>query len=133
MITWRWIGRTVLPAIHEMQLAGHGGGAGLCDGNLLETALAKPENLTAYGEPDTAALAATYGYGTSRNHAFIDGDKLTALLAAELFLQFNGWRLVVGDAHCVLTMLAVTTGDIAEDAFTDLLRRHSHKKSQRGL
>ena len=127
MTTWRCIDRTVLPATHEMQLAGHGGGAGLCDGNLLETALAKPENLTAYGEPDTAALAAAYGYGISRNHAFIDGNKRTALLAAELLLQLNGWRLVVGDAHCVLTMLAVTTGDIAEDAFTDWLQHHSHK------
>ena len=127
MTTWRCIDRTVLPATHEMQLAGHGGGAGLCDGNLLETALAKPENLTAYGDPDAAALAAAYCYGISRNHAFIDGNKRTALLAAELLLQLNGWRLVVGDAHCVLTMLAVTTGDIAEDAFTDWLQHHSHK------
>ena len=95
MATWRCVDRTALPATHEMQLAGHGGGAGLCDGNLLETALAKPGNLTAYGDPDTAALAAAYGYGTSRNHAFIDGNKRTALLAAELLLQLNGWRLLL--------------------------------------
>ena len=128
MTTWRWIDRAVLIAIHDMQLAEHGGGAGLRDGNLLESALAKPENLAAYGDPDAAALAAAYGYGISRNHAFIDGNKRTALVAAELFLQLNGWRLVVDDADCVLTMLAVATGDITEDAFADWLRLHAHKK-----
>ena len=127
MTTWRWIDRTVLIAIHDMQLAEHGGGAGLRDGNLLESALAKPENLAAYGEPDAAALAAAYGYGISRNHAFIDGNKRTALVAAELFLQLNGWRLEVDDADCVLTMLAVATGDISEDAFADWLRLHVQK------
>jgi death-on-curing protein len=128
MTAWRWIDRAVLIAIHDMQLAEHGGGAGLRDGNLLESALAKPENLAAYGEPDAAALAAAYGYGISRNHAFIDGNKRTALVATELFLQLNGWRLVVDDADCVLTMLAVATGDITEDAFADWLRLHVHKK-----
>ena len=128
MTTWRWIDRTVLIAIHDMQLAEHGGGAGLRDGNLLESALAKPENLAAYGEPDAAALAAAYGYGISRNHAFIDGNKRTALVAAELFLQLNGWQLIVDDADCVLTMLAVATGDISEDAFADWLRLHVQKK-----
>ena len=128
MTTWRWIDRTVLIAIHDMQLAEHGGGAGLRDGNLLESAVAKPENLAAYGNPDAAALAAAHGYGISRNHAFIDGNKRTALVAAELFLQLNGWRLVVDDADCVLTMLAAATGDITEDAFADWLRLHAHKK-----
>ena len=128
MTAWRWIDRAVLIAIHDMQLAEHGGGTGLRDGNLLESALAKPENLAAYGDPDAAALAAAYGYGISRNHAFIDGNKRTALVAAELFLQLNGWRLVVDDADCVLTMLAVATGDMTEDAFADWLRLHAHKK-----
>ena len=131
MTTWRWIDRTVLIAIHDMQLAEHGGGAGLRDGNLLESALSKPENLAAYGDPDGAALAAAYGYGISRNHAFIDGNKRTALVAAELFLQLNGWRLDADDADCVLTMLAVATGDITEDAFADWLRLHAHKKLEK--
>ena len=90
MTTWRWIDRTVLIAIHDMQLAEHGGGAGLRDGNLLESSLAEPENLAAYGSPDAAALAAAYGCGISRNDAFIDGNKRTALVAAELFLLLNG-------------------------------------------
>ena len=128
MTVWRWIDRAVLIAIHDMQLAEHDGGAGLRDGNLLESALAKPENLAAYGNPDVAALAAAYGYGIARNHAFIDGNKRTALVAAELFLQLNGWQLVVGDADCVLTMLAVASGDITEDAFADWLRLHTQKK-----
>ena len=128
MTAWRWIDRTVLIAIHDMQLAEHGGGAGLRDGNLLESALAKPENLAAYGNPDAAALAAAYGYGISRNHAFIDGNKRTALVATELFLQLNAWRLEVNDADCVMTMLAVATGDITEVAFVDWLRLHAHKK-----
>ena len=128
MTVWRWIDRAVLIAIHDMQLAEHGGDAGLRDGNLLESALAKPENLAAYGDPDAAALAAAYGYGISRNHAFIDGNKRTALVAAELFLQLNGWRLEVDDADCVLTMLAVAAGDFTEDAFADWLRLHAHKK-----
>ena len=128
MTVLRWIDRTVLIAIHDMQLAEHGGGTGLRDGNLLESALAKPENLAAHGNPDAAALAAAYGYGISRNHAFIDGNKRTALVAAELFLQLNGWRLVVDDSDCVLTMLAVATGDITKDAFADWLRAHLHKK-----
>ena len=96
-----------------------------CDG---DTALAKPENLAAYGNPDAAALAAAYGYGISRNHAVIDGNKRTALVAAELFLQLNGWRLVVDDADCVFTMLAVAAGEITEDAFADWLRLHAHQK-----
>ena len=128
MSQWRWIDRRVLIAIHDMQLAEHGGGAGPRDDNLLESALAKPHNLAAYGKPNVAALAAAYGYGISRNHAFIDGNKRTGLVAAELFLGSNGYRLVVGDADCVLTMLAVASGDITEDEFAAWLRQNIVKK-----
>jgi len=124
-MAWRWIDRAVLIAVHEMQLAEHGGGAGLRDAALLESALARPLNLASYGEPDAAALAAAYGYGIARNHAFIDGNKRTALVAAELFLRLNGWQLVVTDADCVLTMLAVATGELTEIEFADWLRAHA--------
>lgn len=124
MTTRRWIDRTVLIAIHDVQLAEHGDGTGLRDGHLLEFALAKPANLAAYGDPDAAALAASYGYSMPRNHAFIDGNKRTALVAAKLFLQLNDWRLKVDDADCVHTMLAVAKSDITEDAFADWLRLH---------
>ena len=130
MTAWRWIDRAVLIAIHDMQLAEHGGGAGLRDGNLLEDTLVKPENLAASGNPDVAVLAAAYGYGygISRNHAFIKRKKRTALVAAELFLQLNGWWLGVDDADCVLAMLAIATGDTTQNAFAGWLHLHAHKK-----
>ena len=125
MSAWRWLDRAVLIAVHEMQLAEHGGGAGLRDAALLESALAKPLNLQAYGEPDACALAAAYGYGIARNHAFIDGNKRTAFVAVELFLRLNGWQLVATDADCVLTTLALAAGDITESEFADWLRAHA--------
>lgn len=129
MKAWRWIDRAVLIAVHEMQLAEHGGGAGFRDAALLESALAKPLNLASYGEPDAAALAAAYGYGIARNHAFIDGNKRTALVASELFLKLNGWQLVASDAECVLTMLAVAAGDLTEEKFAAWLRTHAAPRS----
>ena len=128
MTAWKWINRAVLIAVHDMQLAEHGGGAGLRDNNLLESALAKPQNLAAYGAPDAAALAAAYGYGISRNHAFVDGNKRCGLVAAELFLGLNGWQLLVTDSDCVLTMLAVAAGDITEEEFATWIRAHANKK-----
>lgn len=125
MSTWRWLDRAVLIAVHEMQLAEHGGGAELRDAALLDSALAKQLNLEAYGEPDACALAAAYGYGIARNHAFIDGNKRTAFVTVELFLRLNGWQLTASDAECVLTMLAVATGDITESEFADWLRAHA--------
>ena len=125
MSAWRWLDRTVLIAVHEMQLAEHGGGAGLRDAALLESALAKPLNLQAYGEPDACALAAAYGYGIARNHAFIEGNKRTAFVAVELFLRLNGWQLTASDAECVLTMVALAAGDITESEFADWLRAHA--------
>ena len=108
-----------------MQLAEHGGGAGLRDLALLESVLGRPLNLAAYGEPDACALAAAYGCGIARNHALIDGNKRTAFVAAELFLRLNGWRLAASDADCVLTMLAVATGDLTESDFAAWMRAHA--------
>lgn len=125
MTAWVWIARPVILAIHDMQLAEHGGGAGIRDVNLLESALARPVNLAAYGEPDAPALAAAYGYGISRNHAFIDGNKRTGFVAAELFLRLNGFELMAEDGDCVLTMLAVAAGDVSEEEFASWLRAHT--------
>ena len=124
---WVWLDRAVILAVHDMQLAEHGGGAGVRDAGLLDSALGKPLQLQAYGEPppDAAALAASYGYGISRNHPFIDGNKRTGYVAAELFLRLNGWRLNADDASCVVTMLAVAAGDITEEAFAAWLRAHA--------
>ena len=124
---WVWLDRAVILAIHDMQLAEHGGGAGVRDAGLLDSALGKPLQLQAYGDPppDAAALAAAYGYGISRNHPFIDGNKRTGFVAAELFLRLNGQVLYADDASCVLTMLAVAAGDITEEAFAAWLREHA--------
>ncbi len=120
--TWVWIDPSVILAVHEEQLAEHGGGAGVRDVGLMESALAKPVNLAAYGEPDAADLAAAYGFGLARNHPFVDGNKRTAFVAVELFLALNGWVLNASDADCVLTMLALAAGEIDEPTFAAWLR-----------
>ena len=123
---WVWLDRAVILAVHDMQLAEHGGGAGVRDAGLLDSALGKPLQLQAYGEPppDAAALAAAYGYGISRNHPFIDGNKRTGFVAAQLFLRLNGHRIQAPHVDCVLTTLSLAASDIDEAAFADWLRRH---------
>ncbi|MFM1909253.1 MAG: hypothetical protein RLZZ591_2930 [Pseudomonadota bacterium] len=123
--TWVWLNPALIYAVHEEQLAEHGGGAGLRDANLLSSALARPEQLAAYGTPDVADLAAAYGYGISRNHPFVDGNKRTAFVATELFLALNGFELVANDVECVMNMLDVAAGDIEEAAFAQWIRQHS--------
>jgi death on curing protein len=129
MKRWVWLQKAVVLAIHEDQLTEHGGGVGVRDAGLLESALARPENLAAYGKPDVADLAAAYGYGISRNHAFIDGNKRTGFVAVELFLEINGNELVASDADCVMTMLAIASGDITESQFAAWLCEHVAKKA----
>ena len=125
MSGWVWIEREVIVAVHDMQLAEHGGLPGTRDAGLLDSALGRPQHLAAYGEPDIAALAAAYGWGIARNHPFIDGNKRTAFVAIELFLQLNGGALHASDADCVLTMLSMAGGDLPEDTLADWLRRHA--------
>ena len=128
---WVWLQRDVVVAIHEAQLAEHGGGIGLRDVGLLESALARPENLAAYGKPDVADLAAAYGYGISRNHAIVDGNKRTGFVAVELFLELNGHTLCADDSACVIAMLAVSAGEITEAEFSAWIRDHAEKKPLR--
>jgi death-on-curing protein len=110
-------------------LAEHGGVAGTRDAGLLDSALARAENLAAYGEPDIAALAAAYGFGIVRNHPFVDGNKRAALIATELFLALNGFDLVVGDAECVVTILGLAASEIDEAEFAAWLRMHIAARS----
>jgi death-on-curing protein len=128
MSAWIWIERPVILAVHDEQLAEHGGAVGLRDAGLLESALARPLNLAAYGEPDCADLAAAYGVGLAKNHAFVDGNKRTAFVAVELFLALNGFELVANDADCVLTMLAVAAGDLDESGFAHWIRDNSQPR-----
>jgi death on curing protein len=126
---WVWLDPDVLRAVHEEQLAEHGGGSGTRDLGLFESALARPNNLAAYGEPDAADLAAAYGFGIARNHPFIDGNKRTAFVAVELFLDLNGFELLADDPACVLTMLAVASGQVDEATFARWLRAHTRKET----
>jgi death-on-curing protein len=128
---WVWIDPAVLRAVHDEQLAEHGGAPGTRDEGLFESALARPRNLVAYGEPDVADLAAAYGCGIARNHPFIDGNKRTAFVAVELFLALNGFDLEASDADCVITMLAVAAGQTDEAAFADWIRRHSAAQNKK--
>jgi death on curing protein len=121
---WVWLDPEVILAVHDEQLAEHGGAAGVRDAGLLESALARPHNLAAYGEPDAAALAAAYGYGLARNHPFVDGNKRSAFVAVELFLALNGFQLEADDGACVVAMLALAAGELEEPEFADWLRRH---------
>ena len=124
-MSWRWISKPALLLLHAESLAEHGGSPGLRDEGLLDSALARPQNLLAYGEPDVAALAASYGWGIARNPPFIDGNKRAALLSIGLFLHLNGWRLTASQADTTRTMLALAAGDLSEDALADWLRRHA--------
>ena len=128
MKRWRSLAPEAIVAIHECQLAEHGGSTGTRDAGLLESALARARNMAAYGEPDYADLAAAYGFGIARNHPFVDGNKRTAFVAVELFLDLNGFDLQANDADCVLTMLALTAGDLDERAFAAWIRAHARRR-----
>lgn len=129
-MAWVWIAESVVLAIHEAQLAEHGGMAGVRDENLLASALARPHNLDAYGDkPDIAAIAAAYAFGIARNHPFFDGNKRTAFVLMELFLNLKDWILEASDADCITTMLALAAGDLSEENLAAWLRQHCKTKS----
>jgi death-on-curing protein len=119
-VSWRWIDKRALLLLHAESLAEHGGAAGLRDEGLLESA----QNLSAYGEPDVADLAAAYAFGLAQNHPFVDGNKRAAFLAAGLFLALNGYRLGAGQADATLAILALAAGDTDEATFAEWLRAH---------
>lgn len=121
---WVWMTQDILLAVHDEQIAEHGGGTGLRDAGLLASAIARPQHLVVYGEPDAAQLAAAYAFGVARNHPFVDGNKRTAYVAAELFLALNGIALTADDAGATLTMLQLAAGDMSEEAYAGWLRQH---------
>lgn len=127
MKKWVWIDPSVILAVHDEQIAEHGGSAGLRDRGLLESALARPLNLAVRGKPDHADLAACYGVGIAKNHPFVDGNKRTAFVAVELFLTLNGWKLNASDPDAVLATLAVAAGKIDETGFAEWIRRHAER------
>ena len=122
MTDWKWINRKALLLLHDESLAEHGGATGLRNEGLLDSALAPPLNVALYSDPDVAGLAASYGVGLAKNHAFVDGNKRAAFLAVGLFLAINGYRLVATQADATLTMLGVASGDLDEGALADRIR-----------
>ncbi len=122
--TWRWIGAASVLAIHDEQIAEHGGLAGTRELPLLQSALARPQNPDAYGKPDIADLSAAYAAGIARNHAFVDGNKRTAWVVAEIFLLKNGYELIASDQDGVTTMLAAADGTMSERELAVWLRTY---------
>jgi death on curing protein len=121
---WVWVALEVAEAAHLEQLAEHGGGEGVRDVRLLDSAMARAQNLAAYGEPDVAALAAAYAFGIARNHPFVDGNKRTAAVVSETFLALNGFVLEATDAELVVAFLALAAGELSEDELADWFRGH---------
>ena len=119
---WIWADPAVAVAAHGEQLAEHGGAAGVRDMSMLESAMARPLNLVAYGDPDVAELAASYAFGIARNHPFADGNKRTAAVVSETFLMLNGYRLVCSDVELVTTFLALAAGELTVDALSAWFR-----------
>ena len=118
-----WISLEVASAAHREQLAEHGGGEGVRDARLLESAMARPRQLAAYGDPDMAALAAAYAYGIARNHPFVDGNKRTAAVVSETFLAINGLVLNASDAELVVAFLALAAGELSQKELADWFRQ----------
>ena len=127
-MNWRWIDRRLLVILRDESLAEHGGASGMRDAGLLESALARPLDLVAHGDPDVADLAAAYGVGLAKNHPFVNGDKRAAFLAVGLFLRLNGHRLKASQADAAITMLGVAAGEINEADFAQWPRTLSEPR-----
>lgn len=124
-MNWRWIDKAALHLLHDESLAEHGGRAGLRDEGLLDSALGKPLNLVAYGDPDAADLAASYASGLAKNHPFVDGNKRAAFLAVGMFLYLNGYSLQTTQADATLHVLGLAAGEVTQDEFAAWVRRHA--------
>jgi death-on-curing protein len=119
----KWLDKSDALAIHDRQLAEHGGGSGVRDGGMLESALARPINRWSYGDDDPASLAAAYAFGVARNHPFVDGNKRTAWVLARLFLALNGHALAFEPPDAVTAMLALASGELGEEEMADWFRQ----------
>ncbi len=122
---WTWFSRDLVILIHDEQLEEHGGASGLRDAGLLESALARPQQLAAYGAPDVADLAAAYAFGIAKNHPFVDGNKRTAFLLAEGFLRLHGQCLGASDEQALVAMLGLAAGELSQDEFAAWLRQNA--------
>ena len=119
----RFLSAEVARAIHDRQLAEHGGLAGVKDDGLLQSAIARPLNKHGYGETDLCAVAAAYAFGIARNHPFADGNKRTAWVMARVFLKLNAVIIAFDKADATRTMLSLAAGELSEEAMADWFRQ----------
>ena len=117
-----WLTRQIIVAIHDEQLAIHGGARGLRDEGMLESALDRPKNRWSYERAGLADLAAAYAFGIARNHPFVDGNKRTSLLAFYTFLGVNGIDFIVPEADAAAMILALAAGEVNEEGLTRWIR-----------
>jgi len=130
----QWISKKALLLLHEESLSYFGGRRGLKDENLLDSALARPLNLLAYN-PDASMfdLAASYGFGLARNHAFIDGNKRAAFLSIGIFLRINGYALKADQIDAIQTMMALAAGEISEQSLAAWIEKNSQPLTPKNL
>jgi death-on-curing protein len=126
-VSWRWLAEPVVLAIHDEQLAEHGGTPGLRSRELLSSALHRPTNKVAYSYPSAGQLAATYAFGLSKDHPFHDGNKRTALVVAETFLDLNGYELNADDQDCYRGIMGVAAGELNEEQLFEWFENHTVK------
>jgi len=130
MTELRWLTRQAVELLHAESLAEHGGLPGLRDEGLLESALARPQNLHAYeAVTDIFTLAACYGVALAKNHPFNDGNKRIAIIAAIAFALLHGWRVVADQTQAAAVMLDVAAGETGQDGFAAWLCDHAHPRA----
>lgn len=122
-----WIPRDLVLAMHLRQLSEHGGGTGVRDSGMLESALSRAEHKLADGTPDLFDLAAAYAYGIARNYPFVDGNKRTALVASFTFLYINGYAVTTSQDKNVTAFVALASGELQEDALAKWFRENTRK------
>lgn len=113
--------------MHLELIAEHGGSAGVRDNGLLQSALARPQNIATYGNPTLYELAAAYAFGLTRNHAFVDGNKRIAFATMAVFLELNGCQLAAPQVDAYQAMLALATGEMTEEQLASWLERHVNR------
>jgi death-on-curing protein len=123
--------RETVLSLHEQLVTAFGGASGIRDQGLLDSALARPENLAAYGKPDICDLAAVYAFGVARNHPFVDGNKRVALAVAVLFIELNGSRFAAPEAEAVVQTLGLAARDISESDYGSWLRANTRRRPRR--
>lgn len=123
-MSWTWVTNDVALSAHREQLSQHGGGEGVREVAMFESAMMRPQNLAAYGEPNLAALAASYAFDIARNHPFVDGNKRTAAVVAETFILLNDYVLTANNGDLAVTILALAAGELSEDELAQWFREH---------